>query len=195
MIYYQIQRQLPSPVWYDRLIQEEEAVSNLRGIRKISSMPFVHAKGDEFEPRVVQEYISELDGEFTCGVYTNGSQKRAVIIRRKLVGDHTGYGEIVDNYVNITYELHFDNSESSEDREIDWEFGIQKDILLSNLSIILGEKTYYGVVKPVLVAEQEYNESVEANETAVLMKQTSDGYSLQCNLEAETEAHVFITLE
>jgi len=105
------------------------------------------------------------------------------------------YGEIVDNYVNITYELHFDNSESSEDREIDWEFGIQNDILLSNLSIILGEKTYYGVVKPVLVAEQEYNGSVEANETAVLMKQTSDGYSLQCNLEAETEAQVFITLE
>jgi Mg-chelatase subunit ChlD len=105
------------------------------------------------------------------------------------------YGEIADNYVNITYELHFDNTGSSEDREIDWEFGIQRDILLSNLSIIIGEKTYYGVVKPVLVAEQEYNESVEANETAVLMKQTSDGYRLQCNLEAETEAQVFITLE
>jgi len=105
------------------------------------------------------------------------------------------YGEIADNYVNITYELHFDNSGSSEDREIDWEFGIQKDILLSNLSIILGEKTYYGVVKPVSIAEQEYNESVEANETAVLMKQTADGYSLQCNLEAEMEAQVFITLE
>ena len=58
------------------------------------------------------------------------------------------YGEIADNYVNITYELHFDNTGSSEDRIIDWEFEIQKDILLSNLSIILGEKTYYGVVKP-----------------------------------------------
>ncbi|MHA1474944.1 MAG: VWA domain-containing protein [Promethearchaeota archaeon] len=105
------------------------------------------------------------------------------------------YGEIADNYVNITYELHFDNTGSSEDREIDWEFGIQKDILLSNLSIILGEKTYIGIVKPEMEAEQEYNESVAANETAVLMKQTAEGYSLQCNLEAEMEAHVFITLE
>ena len=94
------------------------------------------------------------------------------------------YGEIVDNYVNITYELHFDNTGSSEDREIDWEFGIQKDILLSNLSIILGEKIYIGIVKPEMEAEQEYNESVAANETAVLMKQTAEGYSLQCNLEA-----------
>ncbi len=105
------------------------------------------------------------------------------------------YGEIVDNYVSITYELHFDNTGSSKDKEIDWEFGIQKDILLSNLSIILGEKTYYGVVKPELEAVQEYDESVAANETAVLMKQTAEGYSLQCIIEAKEEALIYITME
>ncbi len=94
------------------------------------------------------------------------------------------HGEIVDNYVNVTYELHFDNTGYAEDREIDWEFGIQKDILLSNLSIFIGNRTYVGIVKPELEAEQEYNASVDANETAVLMKQSYGGYRLQCNLEA-----------
>ena len=51
-----------------------------------------------FPDFVWQEYISDDDNEYTCGVYgCSDGQIRTIIFRRRLVGGMTGFAELVQN--------------------------------------------------------------------------------------------------
>jgi len=104
-------------------------------------------------------------------------------------------GSITDNFVNITYQMVFDNTGSSIAQEVDWFFGLQDSIRLSNLSVILGNKTYWGRVLPEVEAVEVYNESVALNKSAVLVQRYADGYSIRMNVENRTEAILSVFIE
>jgi len=104
-------------------------------------------------------------------------------------------GSITDNYVNVTYEMTFDNTASSIAQEVDWFFGLQDNIRLSNISVVLGNVTYWGRVLPELEAIETYNESVEANKSAVLVQRYYDGYSVKMNVENGTSADLSVFIE
>lgn len=104
-------------------------------------------------------------------------------------------GSITDNFVNITYQMVFDNTGSSIAQEVDWFFGLQDSIRLSNLSVILGNKTYWGHVLPEIEAVEVYNESVALNKSAVLVQRYADGYSVRMNVENGTEAILSVFIE
>ncbi|MFX0053536.1 MAG: VWA domain-containing protein [Promethearchaeota archaeon] len=104
-------------------------------------------------------------------------------------------GRITDNYVNITYQMVFDNTESSLAQEVDWFFGLQDGIRLSNISVVLGNKTYWGRVLPEVEAVEVYNESVALNRSAVLVRRHADGYSVRMNVESKTEAILSVFIE
>ena len=47
---------------------------------------------------IVQEYLDGNGGEYTCGLFrSKNGVIRTIIIKRKLMGGLTGYGEIIDN--------------------------------------------------------------------------------------------------
>lgn len=47
---------------------------------------------------IVQEYLDDKDGEFTCGLFRSSSGEiRDIIFKRKLIGGFSGYGERVEN--------------------------------------------------------------------------------------------------
>ena len=104
-------------------------------------------------------------------------------------------GCIVDNFANITYRMIFDNTASMVAQEVDWFFGLQDSIRLSNISLVLGNETFWGHVLPELEAIETYNESVEANKSAVLVQRFHDGYSVRMNVENGTEAFLSVFME
>ncbi|MCK5302028.1 MAG: VWA domain-containing protein [Candidatus Thorarchaeota archaeon] len=109
--------------------------------------------------------------------------------------DVSASGSITDNFVNITYQMVFDNTGSSIAQEVNWFFGLQDSIRLSNLSVILGNKTYWGRVLPEVEAVEVYNESVALNKSAVLVQRYADGYSVRMNVENGTEAILSVFIE
>ncbi|RLI61727.1 MAG: hypothetical protein DRO93_03420 [Candidatus Thorarchaeota archaeon] len=104
-------------------------------------------------------------------------------------------GTIVDNYVNLTYTFVFDNTESDTATEISWFAGVQEGLTLSNISIRMGNTTYWGRLAEVQRAIEEYNESVQANKTAALVLSTYGGYEVRFNIEADATATLVIYIE
>jgi Ca-activated chloride channel family protein len=104
-------------------------------------------------------------------------------------------GSITDNYVNFTYQMIFDNTGSEIAQEVDWFFGLQNSIRLSNISVALGDETYWGRVLPEIEAVETYNESVAANKSAVLVQRYYDGYAIRMNVENGTEAILSVFVE
>ena len=62
--------------------------------------------------------------------------------------DVTIAGAIIDSYVDVSYIMSFDNTASAEASEIAWPFGLQEGIRLSNVSVVIGNMTYWGHVMP-----------------------------------------------
>jgi hypothetical protein len=104
-------------------------------------------------------------------------------------------GSIVDNFVNVNYQMLYDNYASSNAREIEWFLGLQTGLRLSNISVVLNGETYWGRVLPELQAVETYEESVEANKSAVLVLRTDDGYNIQMNVEGGAAATLTIFVE
>jgi Ca-activated chloride channel family protein len=104
-------------------------------------------------------------------------------------------GSIVDNYVNITYEMNFDNTGSSMSRAVSWFFGLQSGIRLSNVSLVMDKEVYWGEVIPVGEAIEIYEESVEEGKTAVLVTRGLGGYNVDLNVANNTEATLSIFVE
>jgi carbamoyl-phosphate synthase large subunit len=77
--------------------------SGSKDIHKIDSMDeFLFYTRNDIENYVVQEFITDKEGEFTCGLYrSNGGEIRSQIFKRELTGGYSGYGEVVENN-NIT---------------------------------------------------------------------------------------------
>ncbi|MGY5859865.1 MAG: VIT domain-containing protein, partial [Candidatus Thorarchaeota archaeon] len=109
--------------------------------------------------------------------------------------DVTIEGTIIDSYVDVTYVMRFDNRASEEASEINWLFELQEGIRLSNVSIIIGNITYWGRVMPEQAAILNYSASVEEGETALLVVKTVEGYRVAFNLEEGTEASVGVSVE
>ncbi|MHA1770021.1 MAG: VWA domain-containing protein [Candidatus Thorarchaeota archaeon] len=103
-------------------------------------------------------------------------------------------GEIIDNYINATYELQFVNT-LAQAQEVFWKFPLQTGIRLSNISLELSNATYWGHLLDINEAIQKYNESVQQNKSAILMTQYYGGYALSFNLEAGTSATVRVMIE
>jgi carbamoyl-phosphate synthase large subunit len=50
------------------------------------------------ESYVIQEFIDDKNGEFTCGLFrSKNGEIRSIIFKRELHGGYTGYGEVVEN--------------------------------------------------------------------------------------------------
>ena len=61
----------------------------------MKSFEFIKAGNPEF---IVQEYLNEGEGEFTCGVFrSKKGVLRTMILKRELMGGFSGYGEVVEN--------------------------------------------------------------------------------------------------
>ncbi|MCK5239522.1 MAG: hypothetical protein KAR33_08250, partial [Candidatus Thorarchaeota archaeon] len=104
-------------------------------------------------------------------------------------------GTIVDNYANITYEMDFDNTGSSYSREVNWFFGLQTGIRLSNVSVSMGKDVYWGQVIPEAEAIETYEESIEEGKTAVLVTRGLGGYYLNLNVANQTDATLRVYVE
>ncbi|MHA2003534.1 MAG: VWA domain-containing protein [Candidatus Thorarchaeota archaeon] len=104
-------------------------------------------------------------------------------------------GNVIDNYADLSYELIFDNSESAEAVQVYWFFGLQDGIRLSNVSVVLGDLTYWGRVMAEQTAIEGYQESVEKGKTAVLVTRSSGGYYVSFNVENRTRAVLTVFVE
>ena len=67
--------------------------SNINIVRDNESFDFIKKRNPGF---IIQEYLDDNNGEYTCGLFRgkNGDIK-TIIIRRELMGSQTGYGEII----------------------------------------------------------------------------------------------------
>ncbi|TFF92713.1 VWA domain-containing protein, partial [Candidatus Thorarchaeota archaeon] len=104
-------------------------------------------------------------------------------------------GTILDNYANFTYTMAYDNTESEEDQEVFWLFGLQSGLRLSNMCVALRNVIYWGRVDIEQEAIETYNESVALNKTAVLVTRHVNGYAVNFNVENNTEAVLTVFIE
>ncbi|MHA2501805.1 MAG: VIT domain-containing protein [Candidatus Kariarchaeaceae archaeon] len=93
-------------------------------------------------------------------------------------------GSITDNYANLTFSYEVTNPVTVVD-EIVFRFGTDDDLYLSNFSLELTDLTYWGVVKPIETAQQEYQNATENNQTAVLVQKIGTSYQTSFNLQPE----------
>lgn len=52
---------------------------------------------ERYENLIYQEFVSDAEGEYTCGLYRNTKETRVIIFRRDLHGGYSGYGEVYEN--------------------------------------------------------------------------------------------------
>jgi carbamoyl-phosphate synthase large subunit len=83
------------------VILKSKTGSGSKDIHKINSMDeFLFYTRNGAEPYVVQEFIDDENGEFTCGLFRSKKGGiRSIILKRELHGSYTGYGEVVENKV------------------------------------------------------------------------------------------------
>ena len=85
------------------VILKSKTGSGSKDIHKINTMDeFLFYTRTHIEDYVVQEFITDENGEFTCGVYRSSKGViRSQIFKRELHGGYSGYGEVIENE-NIT---------------------------------------------------------------------------------------------
>ena len=88
------------------VILKSKTGSGSKDIHKISSMEeFLFYTRRDVESYIVQEFITNDNGEFTCGLYRSSKGEiRSQIFKRELTGGYSGYGEVIENE-NITVLL------------------------------------------------------------------------------------------
>ena len=85
------------------VILKSKTGSGSKDIHKINAMDeFLFYTRKDVESYVVQEFITDKNGEFTCGLYRSSKGEiRSQIFKRELTGGYSGYGEVIEND-NIT---------------------------------------------------------------------------------------------
>ena len=81
------------------VILKSRTGSGSKDIYRINSMEefLFHTKKD-INDYIVQEFINDKNGEFTCGLYrSRKGEIRTLIFKRELTGGYSGYGEIIEN--------------------------------------------------------------------------------------------------
>lgn len=81
------------------VILKSKTGSGSKDIHKINTMDeFLFYTRTHIEDYVVQEFITDENGEFTCGLYRSSKgQIRSQIFKRELHGGYSGYGEVIEN--------------------------------------------------------------------------------------------------
>jgi carbamoyl-phosphate synthase large subunit len=81
------------------VILKSKTGSGSKDIYKINTMDeFSFYTRNNVEGYVVQEFITDKNGEFTCGLYRSSKGEiRSQIFKRELHGGYSGYGEVVEN--------------------------------------------------------------------------------------------------
>ena len=81
------------------VILKSKTGSGSKDIHKINTLDeFLFYTRNNVEDYVVQEYISDKNGEYTCGLYrSNKGEIRSLIFKRELLGGFSGYGEVIEN--------------------------------------------------------------------------------------------------
>lgn len=81
------------------VILKSKTGSGSKSIHKINSMDeFLFYTRNEIENYIVQEFIIDKNGEFTCGLYRSSvGEIRSQIFKRELTGGYSGYGEVIEN--------------------------------------------------------------------------------------------------
>ena len=85
------------------VILKSKTGSGSKDIHKINTMnEFLFYTRNNIEDYVVQEFITDKDGEYTCGLFRcNQGEIRSLIFKRELEKGYSGYGEVVEN-IEIT---------------------------------------------------------------------------------------------
>ncbi len=88
------------------VILKSRTGSGSKGIHKINTMDeFFFYTRNNIEDYVVQEFITDKDGEYTCGLFrSNQGEIRSLIFKRELEKGYSVYGEVVENK-DITHLL------------------------------------------------------------------------------------------
>nr|WP_321234158.1 ATP-grasp domain-containing protein [uncultured Psychroserpens sp.] len=83
------------------VILKSRTGSGSKDIYKINSMEeFSFYTKQNIEDYVVQEFIPEKNGEYTCGLFRSSKGEiRSQIFKRELLSGYSGYGEVVENEV------------------------------------------------------------------------------------------------
>lgn len=89
------------------VILKSKKGSGSKDIYKINAMDeFAFYTKNHIEDYIVQEFITDQNGEFTCGLFrSKKGEIRSIIFKRELHGGYSGYGEVVEKEM-ITNLLH-----------------------------------------------------------------------------------------
>ena len=81
------------------VILKSKTGSGSKDIHKINTMDeFIFYTRNNIEEYVVQEFITDNNGEFTCGLFRSSKGEiRSQIFKRELTGGYSGYGEVIEN--------------------------------------------------------------------------------------------------
>ena len=81
------------------VILKSKTGSGSKDIHKINAMDeFSFYTRNHIENYVVQEFITDKNGEYTCGLFRSSQGEiRSQIFKRELTGGYSGYGEVVEN--------------------------------------------------------------------------------------------------
>ncbi len=83
------------------VILKSRTGSGSKDIHKINTMDeFLFYTRKNIENYVVQEFITDKNGEFTCGLFRSSKGEiRSQIFKRELLSGYSGYGEVVENEI------------------------------------------------------------------------------------------------
>jgi len=83
------------------VILKSKTGSGSKDIYKVKTMDeFSFYTRNNIEDYVVQEFITDENGEFTCGLYRSSKGViRSQIFKRELHGGYSGYGEVIENEI------------------------------------------------------------------------------------------------
>ena len=81
------------------VILKSKTGSGSKDIHKITTQEeFLFYTRNNVEDYVIQEYVTDEHGEYTCGLYRSSKGEiRSQIFKRELHGGYSGYGEVVEN--------------------------------------------------------------------------------------------------
>jgi len=82
------------------IILKSKTGSGSKSIYKINTLEeFLFYTRNDIDDFVVQEYLTDTNGEYTCGLFRSkqGEIRSIIFIRELQPGGHSGYGEVIEN--------------------------------------------------------------------------------------------------
>jgi carbamoyl-phosphate synthase large subunit len=81
------------------VILKSKTGSGSKSVHKINTFEeFLFYTRKDIDDFVLQEYLPETNGEYTCGLFrSKHGEIRSIILKRELQGGYSGYGEVVEN--------------------------------------------------------------------------------------------------